>query len=273
MPVSRSFAATVSAAIDDVAEHGFDSEGRIKFWTDEIAKAAAKEMKTEQQMDDALRRGLRDVYARLVDRGEIARYHQGVGRFTLQKVRPALRAELDRRIMASANLIKLNREQAVAKTLQRFQGWSTSIPKGGSGDPDKAETRKNLKKALSSLPFEERRVLIDQGHKLVGALSEILAKDGQAIAGEWHSHWKQAGYDYREDHKERDKKVYLVRGSWAQERGLVKPGDAGYYDEVTSVGEEPFCRCYMTWLYNISSLPADMVTKKGQAELARVRAA
>lgn len=273
MPVSRSFAETLNAAIADIVEHGFDSEGRITFWTNEIRKAAEKEMKSPEQMDALLRESLRAMYSKMVDQGQIARFHQGIGRFTIEKVRPQLRAELDRRIMASANLIKLNREKAMGDTLRRFQGWSTSIPAGGTDANKNAKTRADLKKALAQLPFEERRVLIDQGHKLNAALSEVLAKDGGAIAGIWHSHWRQAGYDYREDHKERDQKVYLMRNNWAQAAGLVKAGPAGYYDAITAVGEEPFCRCYMQWVYNLRSIPQDMLTQKGAAELQRVRAA
>lgn len=273
MPSPGSFASIVSAAVDDVAEHGFDSEGRIAHWTRMIREAAEREMKSPEKMEEMLSGALRSIYQKLIDRGEIARFHQGVGRFTIEKVRPALRAELDRRIMASASLIRLNREKAMGDTLRRFQGWSTSIPKGGTEADKKSKTKRDMKVALGRLPFEERRVLIDQGHKLTASLSEILAKDGAAIACEWHSHWRQAGYDYREDHKERDGQVYLLRGCWAHEQGLAKPGSAGYYDEITSVGEEPFCRCYAKWIYNLGSLPSDMLTKRGEQELKRVRAA
>jgi len=48
--------------------------------------------------------------------------HPGVARFTLNYVEPKLRAELDGRIMASADLIKLNRTQAVNRNIQRFSG-------------------------------------------------------------------------------------------------------------------------------------------------------
>ena len=72
--------------------------------------------------------------------------------------------------------------------------------------------------------------------------------------------------------KPRDGKVYLLRGCWAQDRGLVKPGAAGYYDAVTAVAVEPFCRCQAQYLYALRDLPEDMVTQKGRDELERVRA-
>ena len=204
----------------------------------------------------------------------ILRQHPGVSRFTLEKVRPALRAELDRRIMAAANLIKLKKEDAIDLTLKRFQGWSTSLPnRNNSKSTDKPEVAADLRKALKQDKFEINRVLIDQGHKLNASLGHVLAEGGGAIALIWKSHWRQVGYNYREEHKERDGVVYLLRNSWATERGYVKPGEGGYYDNITAVGEEPFCRCNAQWLYHVRELPPDMITIKGQEAQAAARRA
>jgi len=126
-------------------------------------------------------------------------------------------------------------------------------------------------KALRSLPFEERRVAIDQGHKMLSSLSATIAEGGNALAGRWFSHWRQLNYDYRPDHKEQDGKVYLIRDSWAHAQGLVKPGEAGYLDEITQAGEEVYCRCAVTYLYALRALPPEMLTKKGHAALAEAR--
>jgi hypothetical protein len=218
-----------------------------------------------------LRQALGSIYKRLIDRGGIFHRHPGIDRFTLQRVRPALHAELERRIMASASLIKLNQTESVNKTLSRFQGWGTSIPTGGSDAVDRAAIMASAKKAMGSLPFEERRVIIDQGHKLNASLNDILATDGGAIAMIWHSHFRQAGYNYREDHKERDGEVYAIRGSWAQAKGLMKAGKAGYSDAITAPAEEVFCRCWGTYLYNLRDLPKDMLTAKGAEALKDAR--
>lgn len=269
----RGFYETLRAAITDISENGFDTSGRLAYWTEELRRAALRTLKPAWQMEEMLKFGLSAIFRRLIDRGGIARYHSGLPRFTLQRVAPHLRAELDRRIIASADLIKLNREQAIAKTLQRFQGWATSIPGGGSDTTDKRETAKEVRKALARLPFEERRVMIDQGHKFTANLSNILAQNGGAIAMIWHSHWRQTGYDYREDHKDRDLKVYAIRGNWAIQQGLMRLGEAGYYEDVTAAGEEVYCRCYAQYLYALRDLPKDMLTKKGAEALAHATAA
>lgn len=273
MAAGQTFYEVLTAAVDDLAEHGFDSVERLERWTVELRRAAATVTADPAALERMLREGLASVYKRLVDEGGIARMHPGVGRFTIEQVKPKLRAELDRRIMASASLIRLNREQAIDKTIQRFQGWATSIPIGGSADPEKRETKKRVRKSLAQLPFEERRVLIDQGHKLTASLSNVLATDGGAIAARWRSHWRQPGYNYREDHKERDQKVYALRESWAMSRGLMKKGPNPYYDDITQAAEEPFCRCYIVWIYALRDLPKDMLTVKGSSALDEARAA
>lgn len=272
MPGPTTYFELLTAAVNDMAEHGFDSVERIKYWTDRLRETAEHVLLSNAQMEQMLRDTLAGVYRRLVDQNQILVYHKGVSRYTLERLRPHLRAELDRRIMASAQLIRLNREEAIEKTLRRFSGWSTSIPKGGSRTTDKVKQKQEIRKSLTQLPFEARRVLIDQGHKLTASINEVVAKDGGALAGIWRSHWRQIGYNYREDHKEQDGKVYVVRGNWALKAGLMVRGENPYYDEIEAVAVAPFCRCYMTWLYNLRQLPTEMLTKKGQQELARAKA-
>lgn len=261
------FQQTITAAISDIEAHGFDSQARIDSWMSAIDRAAREAMMPEDQVQDLLNRTIRGIYSRMVERGGALSLHKGISAFKLEQVKPQLRAELDRRLMASANLIKLNREQMIAKTRQRFVGWATSIPAGGSNAVDKKDVKEDLRKALKQLPYEERRVLIDQGHKFTAALNNIIAVDGGAIAVEWHSHYRQPGYNFRPDHKERDGKIYLLRDNWAQEKGLVKVGKAGYYDSITAVGEEVFCRCGAVYIYSLRSLPEDMLTAKGREAL------
>jgi len=266
------FFETVTQAINDTLEYGYESDERLQYWVDLIRDAARADMVPEAELDEQLRRVLSTTYERLIDKGSILNDHRGVDRFTLERIRPALRNELDRRILASAALIKLNREQAMAETIRRFTGWATSIPAGGTSVANRRGTKEDIRKAVTSMPFIERRVAIDQGHKLNAALSDIIAEDQGAIAAEWRSHWRQAGYNYRQEHKERDRVVYLTRDSWATKRRFVAVGPQGYYEDHERPGELVYCRCYVRWLYNLRDLPRDMLTEAGQAALAGARA-
>ena len=260
----------ITAAIKDISEHGYDSQTRIDDWVRRINMAISETLPPDDVIRQILTAKLNSVYHSLVDNRAILKRHEGISRFTIERIKPQLRAELDRRIMASANLIKLNREQMIARTLQRFSGWATSIPAGGSSLVPKGEVRVDIRKALASLPFTERRVSIDQGHKLAASLNEILAKDGGAIAAEWRSNWRQPNYDYDPEHKALDKHVFAVRGNWAQEKGLMKPGPDGYTDDVIGVGQRPYCRCWYRYLYSLRALPEDMLTQRGRLALERV---
>jgi hypothetical protein len=263
---------TLTAAVNAFSLSGYQSPEQLDYWMARLRAAATAELISESQLQNMLKRSLKAVYDKQVERGAILAEHPDLPRFTLDQVKPQLRRELDKRIMASADIIKLNRDKAVEQTLQRFSGWATSIPQSGSKLVDKVEQKTAIRKSFSALPFEERRVLIDQGHKLTAAISDVLAKDSGAIAAEWRSNWRQKGYNYRPDHKERDRKIYLLKSSWARDKGLVKPGPNGCYEDITAAGQEPFCRCHIRWVYGISGLPEDMVTAKGRIVLDEFKA-
>lgn len=265
------FQEVLTEAVNDLAEHGFDNVERIAVWQERLRRAAEQYSGVPSAAESMVSQSLAAMYKKMIEHGGILKYHPEVARFTLQKLAPHLRLELDRRILASADLIKLNRTESINKTLRRFSGWATSIPAGGSDVVDKRDVKNNVFRALKQLPYEERRVAIDQGHKLRASLSDIVAMDNNAIAVEWHSHYRQAGYNYREDHKERDKHVYAIRGNWAIDRGLMKAGPNGYYDEITAVGEEVFCRCYAVYKYNLRQLPDEMLTQKGKLALSEIQ--
>ena len=269
----KSFYEVLTAAISDIIENGYDSEERVAAWMRRLKEAATRTLVPERVLDTTLKDMMRAIYRQKIERGGILTQHPGVSRFTLDKVQPRLRAELDRRIMASANLIKLNRTASIEKTLQRFSGWATSIPPGGSDVASRKEAKEGIRKSLASLPFEERRVATDQAHKFVSNLNSILANDAGAIAGIWVSHKNEVNYNGRPQHNARDGHVFLIRDSWAHEKGLVKPGADGYTDDIEACGELVFCRCFYRYIYSLRHIPSEMLTEKGRAELERVRIA
>lgn len=255
-----------------MSAHGFDSVQRLEYWTKIIREAATRSLTPEYMVEEQLNKFFGATYRKLVDQARILKHHPGVSRWTLDKVKPQLRAELDRRRMMSANLIKLNREKMIDQTNQRFTAWASSVPVGGTDATDKNDVKAGIRKSLKSLPFEERRVHIDQAHKFVANLNNILANDAGAIAAIWHSHWRQRNYNYRRDHKERDDQVFIIRGNWALERGLIRTVGHLFTDEITMPGEEVYCRCHYEYIYSLQDVPDAMLTQLGRDELKRVRA-
>lgn len=267
-----SYYETITAAVADIAAHGYDSEERVAYWAEEIRRAAERSMRSEDDVERMVRDAMTSVFHRQVELGGVLRHNPGVKAYTLERVRPELHAELSRRVAASLNLIKLNRPVAIAKTQARFRGWATSVPAGGSETVERAAIKRDVRKALAQLPFEERRVTIDQSAKLFSAISATVCLNGGAIGGVWHSHRGQRGYNGRPVHNARDGKFLLVRASWAQQAGLVKPGPAGYTDEVEQPAEWPFCKCTYEYVFSLRSVPDMCMTDKGREALRAARA-
>jgi len=261
------FFETLTEAVNDIIENGYDSEERIRMWMDRIYKSALAELIPEFQIQQELEKALRSAFYRLVTKGSLVKGN--ISKFDVDKLKPKLQAELDRRIVTSANLIKLNREEAINTVLRRFEGWATSIPAGGSKVVDRVQQKKDIRKSLGKIGFEQRRVIIDQTHKLISNINDIVAVDNGAIAGKWHSHWRQINYDYRKDHKERDEKIYVIRGSWADKEGYLTHIN-GYTDEITQPGEEVYCRCNYVYLYNLKQCK-NILTKKGELALQSIK--
>jgi hypothetical protein len=254
-----SFQDVLKAAVKDFTEHGYDNPERLGTWIRKLREAIT--VGQPRKNDAVVRRSLATVYKRLMQ-GGIRKYHPGVAQFRINAIEPMLRQELNRRILASADLIVLNRDQAIEKTLQRFSGWATSVPTGGSRVVDKRDVKDEITKAFRSQDYEGRRLAIDQGHKLIANVSAIVAEQTGAIAAKWR-HVHQSGYDGRPDHEARDGKVYAIRGNWAIKDGLMNKG-AGYTDEITEPAFEPYCRCWYEYCISLTELPDSMLTQKGR---------
>jgi hypothetical protein len=266
----KTFNETLREAIDDVSQYGFDTKKRINDWLDLLRDSAEATFASERAMDKMLREALASIYKRMVDRGGLVQYHPGLQKFTIENLKPSLRAELDRRIMASADLIRLNRDEAIQKTLRRFEGWSTSIPKGGSDAVKKRKEKETIRKGIAGHSFVERRVIIDQGHKLVASINDIIATDQGAIAGEWKS-IHEVGYQFRPEHRALDGEIFVKRDNWAMRKGYVKLAGHKYMDEIDGPSVLPYCRCRYRFIYHLRSLPTDMLTEKGKQALKDAR--
>ena len=126
-------------AIAEFTEYGFDNPARLSEWMRRLHVVARQDSPSDAVLQDRMRRSMDTYFKRATSVTVTRRKHPGVPRFTIQQIEPRLRPELTRRIQAGADLIKLNRDQSIDKTLQRFAGWATSIPAGGSNVVDRRE--------------------------------------------------------------------------------------------------------------------------------------
>ena len=261
------FCEVLSAAISELSETGFISEERLMDWVVLLRNAAEREVGPDYAIDEEIRQGFTRLYERFVN-GTGLEKRIDVPRFTKEMVKPKLRGELDRRIVAAADLIKLNKREAVERTLKRFSGWATSIPPGGYDDVDIRETSAAIAKDLKDYRYHKRLVDNDQGHKLISNIASLTAEAAGAVAGVWHSHGaSDHSYNARKEHLSREGKIYIVRGSWAHEKGFIKPIH-GFTDEITAPGQEVNCRCWLTYITSPRKLPDAFLTRKGQEWIA-----
>lgn len=267
------FKDTLTEAVRDMVNHGYDDQRRVDEWMGRLRQAAEADMLPPREVEKRLKAAMDMFYRRALSKSSLKKRHPDVSYFTIKQIEPDLRPELTKRILASADLIKLNRDKAVEQTLQRFSGWATSIPQGGSRVVDKTEVKANIAKSMQQLKYEERRVQIDQGHKLMSNIDQVIAQQTNAIAGTWYDRGStDKSYNARHDHLARSGKTYAVRGNWAMEKGLMNKG-AGYLDEMTAPGEEVFCSCSVTYHHALRDLPSDMLTQKGKKLLEETRIA
>jgi len=270
-PPPPTFRQVLAAAIAEISASGYVSPERIEEWITKLRNAAERELGPEAAVDRDTQAKLDAIFHRLADAGRIVEYVPDVSRLNIAMVRPQLRAELDRRILAAADLNKVNRREAVEKTLQRFRGYSTSIPPGGDGSIDKREVISSIGMPLAKQKYHRRLVDNDQGHKLLANISSIVAVDAGAIAAKWHSHGEHdRSYDARKEHLARVGKVYAIRDCWAMQQGLMNKGD-GYLDDMDQAGQKPHCRCWCVFLVSPRRLPPAMLNEKGREWVERGR--
>ena len=231
-------------------------------WQAMLRRAAKRAMIPDHQVEEQVRSYLSQIYDRTLKR------HEGMARFTLASLHPSLRAELTRRIIESADLIKLNRDAQIEKTIARFQGWMTSVPPTRSKLVDRREVASKIARPSIQARYELRRVAIDQGHKLAANISDLVATHGGAIAAIWHDRGEHDhNYNARKEHLARSGKMFLIRDSWAIKNGLIKAGAAVYTDEIEKPAQLTYCSCWYEYLISLEDIPAEWLTKKGRAAI------
>jgi len=259
------FTQTINEIIKEILEFGFDSQERIVRLSKRLKDAYIKSILPEHRLEQIVREQLINTFDKLVKQKNLI--NPDVKGFTIQSIKPHLRQELDRRILASADLIKFRREESISNILRQFQGWATSIPVGGTQSLEVKKSGDKLKKMTKTERFNQRRISIDQTSKLNANIRSIIATDQGAIAGIWHSKGEhEPNYNARVDHLERAKKIYIIRDSWADKQGLIKP-IWGYTDEITQPAEEVYCRCTYQYIFSLRKLPEDYLTVKGKNAL------
>ncbi len=274
------FRTLLPQALREFAKRGYTSEAdlqervlRLKEWQQRLRAMLEGELPTDEQIRKELAAVVEPFYqCDEADRSSVQPRVTFGARYTIDRVAPDLRTELDSRIVAivdaGVDRIKVDRLAATEQTLQRFAAWVWSVPRGGAAKiktREIAKIAKKIAKPLAQFEYERRCVSGGIGTKLSASVSLVVAMGEGAIAGIWHDRGEyDHGYDARPEHLKRSGKLFLVRDSWAMQEGLVKKAGHQYTDEIEQVGEFPMCSCFMTWMTSPGALPDDVLTAKGR---------
>lgn len=262
--MSRTLRDLIMEGLRKFAKAGYQDEFQLSDWLGRLHAALDLELPDDDESRVALSKTLHAIFDRDVRNG-IARRIPDIEPYTIDRVMPHMRAELDKRIYAGADLIKLNREAAIRKTLQRFSGWVSSVPPQGTSTNDLRDIANEMLKPIKQVKFEARRVAIDQGHKLSAAVAHVVAQQNGAIAGIWHDRGENDhGYDARPKHLARSKTIFLIRNSWAMDQGLIRRGVAQYTDDIEQPAELPYCSCFYEYITTPHDLPDEYLTTAGK---------
>ena len=249
----------LAEAMREYQRTGYTSFERLQMWESRLRDALQGQMMTDAEIKAKIDTGYGRMFA-----SELRGLNSEIERFTVDRIKPSLREELNRRIKLSADLIVLERDESIERTLRRFGGFVTS------GDFDKREVKETVKKAYKDFDYRERRLFNDQGHKMIANLNAMVAEQGGAIAARWSSRYKALNYNYRPEHKQLDGKLFKIRDNWAIKAGLMKPG-GDYHDTVEQPAVAVNCRCSWVYIYSINKLPDDWLTEKGKEQKAATK--
>ncbi|MHB8392368.1 MAG: hypothetical protein ACYDBH_22775 [Acidobacteriaceae bacterium] len=130
-----------------------------------------------------------------------------------------------------------------------------------------------IKKEIRCLAKWNRLFYIYKALSFSAEIHYIFALESGPLAAIWRytESDEQGEYTVTHNHKDRDRRVYAVRGNWAVEKGLMSVGLDGYIDDIDRPGQEVGCMCNLVWVSAIRDLPRSMLTERGQSELKRTR--
>ena len=131
------------------ATEGYRSELELQEWVARLHLALEREIPSDEESNRMLATVLGSAYARELKSGIFKRV-PGVSQYMLDRVAPYLRAELDKRIFASADLIRLRKRAVIDTTLQRFSGWVSSVPPEGPSISARERSRSGYPQMSSS---------------------------------------------------------------------------------------------------------------------------
>ncbi|EOF7241506.1 hypothetical protein ACK04L_002913 [Enterobacter roggenkampii] len=108
----------------------------------------------------------------------------------------------------------------------------------------------NKKRKLKQYRSSDLDSSLKDAKTLLNTVDHLNAIDNNAIAAIWMARKCS-------EHASRNGEVYAIKGSWALKKKMMKVGPVGYLNDTPLPRS---CGCYLTYIYNLRSLPDNMLT-------------
>ena len=178
-------------------------------------------------------------------------------------IQPILADALARSIMVAADSAESFKQSEIHQSLMMLDEWAKTIPYGGTKEKPYRATARAVRNGIKATASWGKRFFIIHRPDFAAEARHIFACHRGAIAGKWA--WSR--YPECEIHRHIDGTVYLVRGSWAMQKGLLSDDGHAFTDEVTVPGTTGCC-CSYEYLYGLRDIPSPMITNAGRTLLA-----
>ena len=168
-----SFQKLLREAAKHFTTSGYTSQSDINHWRVRLLTAAEQHLDPEGARE-TIRRTLGKAFFKAIGEGRVAKRHGSVHKFTIDRLEPKLKDELERRMYAAQELLDGDKRATLERIHNRFLGLATA-----GANPGEAQAAASaIGKAARDSRAQERMVAVDQTKKMVATLDEIIAKDG-----------------------------------------------------------------------------------------------
>lgn len=149
------------------------------------------------------------------------------------------------------------------------------VPVGGSKDKVLKANISDIKKTARWLPKWHKLLFTYKAASFPEEIEFLFIRQSGPIAAAWRFSVLDVECDFRmnHDHRALSGTIYLVRDSWAMEKGYLDKDSAPCIEDVVRPKQDIGCMCNLTWLYGLRDLPSHMLSTYGQKvfEQTRVR--
>lgn len=164
-------------------------------------------------------------------------------------------------------------DEEIVSFREEVAGFLRFIPAKGTKDKVAKAMLADVKKSVKSLAKWNQLFYTYKAMSFPEEIEFLFTHQSDPIAAVWHFSSLDDQCDFRmeHDHRALSGTIYLVRDSWAMEKGYLDKDSAPYIEDVVRPKQDIGCMCSLTWLYNLRDLPDRLLTDYGHKVLEQVR--